>query len=336
MAPFLIPTHHLGPKAEPERKYRFMEQVRRALVEHRYSRRTVAAYADWIRRFILFHGRRHPRDLDAEDVKAFLSDLAVRQGVAASTQNQAVAALMFLYDKVLLRAFRPLPDMARARVSRRLPVVLTVEEVRQVLRRLSDPERLVVSLLFGSGLRIQECVSLRIKDVDTERREIVVRRGKGDKDRRVPLADSALPDVARARRIAHEIWNRDRRSNVRTTNVSEAFLRKSPEADAEWSWFYLFPAARTFVDERGTRRRDHLHQSQVQRAVPIAARNAGIAKRVTCHAFRHSFATHLLESGADIRTIQELLGHASLQTTMIYTHVLNRGALGVRSPADKL
>jgi len=313
-----------------------MEKVRRALAEHRYSRRTCAAYADWIRRYIIFHGRRHPRDLDAEDVKGFLSDLAVRRRVAASTQNQALAALLFLYNRVLHRPLRPLPDMVRARVTRRLPVVLTAEEVRQVLRRLTDPERLVVSLLYGSGLRIQECVSLRIKDVDTERREIIVRGGKGDKDRRVPLAQSALPDVARARRIAREVWEQDRRNKVRTTEIAEAYLRKVPTAAAEWGWYYLFPAARTFVDEGGGRRRHHLHASQVQRVVPAAAKNAGIAKRVSCHAFRHSFATHLLESGTDIRTIQELLGHTNLRTTMIYTHVLNRGALGVRSPADAL
>jgi integron integrase len=336
MSPPLIPRNQLGRAPEPERKWRFMERVRRALAEQRYSRRTCAAYADWIRRYIVFHGRKHPRDLDTEDVKAFLSSLAVERRVAASTQNQALAALIFLYGKVVCRPLGRMPDMARARITRRLPVVLTPDEVRQVLRRLSDPERLVVSLLYGSGLRIEECVSLRIKDVDTDRREIVVRAGKGDKDRRVPLAESALPDVARARRIAREIWTQDRRTNVRTTNVGEAFLRKAPGADADWGWYYLFPATRTFVDANGARRRHHLHASQVQRAVPDAARNAGIAKRVTCHAFRHSFATHLLESGTDIRTIQELLGHASLRTTMIYTHVLNRGGLGVRSPADAL
>lgn len=336
MAAFLIPANQLGPKPEPERKFRFMEKVRQALMEHRYSRRTCAAYADWIRRYIIFHGRRHPIDLDAEDAKAFLSDLAVRLRVAASTQNQAFAALLFLYGKVLLKPLRPMPDMARARITRRLPVVLTPEEVRQVLRRLTDPERLVVALLYGSGLRIQECVSLRIKDVDTDRREIIVRAGKGDKDRRVPLAESAIPDVARARRIAREIWQRDRRSGIRTTGIGEALLRKIPSADTDWYWFYLFPATRTVIDDAGKRRRHHLHASQVQRVLPEVARAAGLTKRVTCHAFRHSFATHLLESGTDIRTIQELLGHASLKTTMMYTHVLNRGALGVRSPADSL
>lgn len=336
MAAFLIPRNQLGGAPEPERKYRFMEKVRRILLEHRYSPRTCSAYADWIRRYIVFHGRRHPIDLDMDDARAFLSDLATNKRVSASTQNQALAALLFLYDKVLRRPLPRMPDMVRARVARRLPVVLTPEEVRQILRRMTDPERLVVSLLYGSGLRIEECVSLRIKDIDMDRREIVVRRAKGDKDRRAPLAEASLKDIARAQRIAREVWEHDRRSGIRTTNVAESFLRKSPTTDTAWGWFYLFPAARTFADDEGVRRRHHLHASQVQRMVPEVARAAGIAKRVTCHAFRHSFATHLLESGTDIRTIQELLGHASLQTTMIYTHVLNRGALGVRSPADAL
>jgi site-specific recombinase XerD len=190
MSPPLIPTSHLGARAEPERKFRFMEQVRRVLAEERYSRRTQKAYANWIRRYILFSGRRHPRDLDAEDVKAFLSDLAVRQRVSASTQNQALAAMLFLYDRVLRRRLAPMTGMTRARVTRRIPVVLTPSEVRSVLAQLRDPERLVISLLYGSGMRILECVSLRVKDIDCERREITIRGGKGDKDRRVPLAAS--------------------------------------------------------------------------------------------------------------------------------------------------
>jgi site-specific recombinase XerD len=194
----------------------------------------------------------------------------------------------------------------------------------------------VVSLLYGSGLRINECVSLRIKDIDCERREIVVRGGKGDRDRRVPLAASAIPHVQRAMRFAYALWKRDIEAGVAVTGMSDALTRKMPLAESAWSWYYLFPASRTFREAEGVVRRHHLHASLVQREVPAAARAAGIAKRVTCHAFRHSFATHLLESGTDIRTIQELLGHTTLQTTMIYTHVLNRGALGVRSPAEAL
>lgn len=332
----LIPESHLTSSAEPARRYRFMEKVRRVLVERRYSPRTQKAYANWVLRYIKFHGRRNPVDLDVEDVKAFLSDLAVRQRVSASTQNQAQAALIFLYGLVVGRPLVRVTDFARARVTRRVPVVLTPAEVRAVLQRLEDPERLVVSLLYGSGLRIAECVALRVKDVDCERREITVRGGKGDKDRRVPMAASAIADVQRALRIGREIWRRDRAGSVRTTGLSPGLMRKIPRADAEWIWYYVFPATRTLIDGEGVVRRHHLHPTQVQRALPAIARAAGITKRVTCHVFRHSFATHLLESGTDIRTIQELLGHTSLKATMIYTHVLNRGGLGVRSPADAL
>lgn len=321
---------------DPQRKYRLMERVRRAMAEHRFSPRTCRAYAQWVKRYVVFHRYRHPADLDAEDVRRFLSDLAVRRRVSAGTQNQAMAALVFLYGKVLRQPLAPLSGITRARVSRRVPVVLTPTEIRAVLGRLRNPERLVVALLYGSGLRVHECVSLRVKDVDCDRREIVVRAGKGDKDRRVPLAESAIPDVERALRRCRELWSRDRRSHVHTTGIPESLLRKLPGSDTSWSWFYVFPATRTFMDAARVTRRHHLHPSVVQRAVRDTALSSGIAKRVTCHAFRHSFATHLLENGTDIRTIQELLGHSSLRTTMIYTHVLNRGALGVRSPGDLL
>ncbi|MEO8576748.1 MAG: integron integrase [Gemmatimonadales bacterium] len=285
---------------------------------------------------MLFSGRRHPRDLDEGDVRGFLSDLAAIQRVSASTQKQASAAINFLYSGVLQRPLGPLGDLAPARITKRLPVVLTPIEIRSILERLPQPDRLVVSLLYGSGLRIVECVSLRIKDVDIERREITVRAGKGGKDRRVPLAESALVDVRRAIRASEKVWLNDRRRGVRTTGIDDALARKLPAAEGEWAWFYLFAATRTFVDPGGIRRRHHLHETQVQRAVKNAGLDARIGKRVSCHAFRHSFATHLLESGADIRTIQELLGHSDVRTTMIYTHVLNRGGLGVTSPADRL
>jgi integron integrase len=332
----LIPSSHLGKTPEPERKYRLMERVRRVLAEDRLSLRTRQAYVEWIRRYILFHGRRHPIDLDGADVSAFLSDLATNRRVSASTQNQAYAALHFLYARVLRRPLMPLTGVARARVTRRVPVVLTQREVREVLARLRNPARLVVAILYGSGLRINECVALRVKDVDLERREIVVRGGKGDKDRRVPLAESAVAEVERALRAAHTRWREDTRAGVRVTGLSEGLRRKIPAAESSWPWYFVFPATRTFADGERVVRRHHLHASLIQRMVPAAARDAGIAKRVTCHVFRHSFATHLLESGTDIRTIQELLGHRTLQTTMIYTHVLNRGGLGVRSPADAL
>lgn len=313
-----------------------METVRRVLRERRYSARTEEAYIAWIRRYILYNGRRHPADLDVEDVRAFLSDLAVRQRVSASTQNQALAALQFLYTSVVRRPLSSVGNIAPAKVSRRVPVVLSQNEVRLILNRLREPERLCVALMYGSGLRVLECMSLRVKDVDVERCEITVRSGKGDKDRRTPLAASIVEDVKRARRDSYRRWRADDRAGVRTTGISPALTRKFPNAEREWGWQYLIPATRTFIDADGVRRRHHLHVTVVQRAVKRAAAEATLSKSVSCHAFRHSFATHLLESGADIRTIQELLGHSDLRTTMIYTHVLGRGALGVRSPADLL
>lgn len=332
----LVPLQHLDGPSEPERKYRLMEIVRRVLREMRYSRRTEEAYVAWIIRYIKFHGRRHPQDLDGVDVAAFLSDLAVRQQVSASTQNQAAAALKFLYVSVLRRPLDTLSDIVPASRPKRLPVVLSISEIRSILGLLREPDRLVVSLLYGSGLRVLECVSLRVKDIDMERREITVRGGKGDKDRRAPLAQSVLPDLRRQLRKAYRVWSDGRRSKVRGTGISGALARKLPNADREWPWFYLFPASRTFVDASSALRRHHLHATHVQRAVREASIAARIGKRVSCHSFRHSFATHLLESGSEIRTIQELLGHGDVRTTMVYTHVLNRGSLGVRSPADQL
>jgi integron integrase len=336
MARRLITLSHLGPQPEPERRYRLMEQVRFAMRAKRFSVRTQEAYSSWIRRYIVFHGRRHPSDLDEADVARFLSDLVVKHRVSASTQNQALAALIFLYGSVLRRPLNRAIDVVPANRPKRLPVVLSPAEVRSILERLREPDRLAVSLLYGSGLRILECVSLRVKDVDLDRREITVCAGKGGKDRRTPLAASSIEDVKRALRSSHRRWKDDRRRRIRVTGIDGALSRKLPNADGDWSWYYLFPATRAFVDPAGIRRRHHLHETQVQRAVRAASREARVRKRVTCHSFRHSFATHLLESGADIRTIQELLGHADVRTTMVYTHVLNRGGLGVRSPADQL
>ena len=331
-----IPMSHLDGPPDPERRLRFLEIVRRSMQEHRLAKRTIDAYISWIRRYIKFHGRRHPKDLDSEDVSAFLSDLAVTQRVSASTQNQALAAMTFLYTKVLRRPLARMPNLRPAATRKRQPTVLSENEIRAVLDRLREPDRLVVSLLYGSGLRILECVSLRVKDIDLDRHEITVRGGKGDKDRRVPLARSAVVDVRRQLRESYARWRVDCRRDVRVTGVEGALARKLPNADREWPWYYVFPATRTLIDESGVVRRHHLHETQVQRAVPEAAREAKLGKRVTCHSFRHSFATHLLESGSDVRTIQELLGHSDLRTTSKYMHVLNRGGLGVRSPADRL
>lgn len=334
--PLRIPLSHLTAQPDPSQRFRLMEVVRRKLRERRYSRRTEEAYVYWIRRYVVHHDRRHPRDLGETDVTGFLSMLAVTDNVAASTQSQALAALKFLYDRVLDRPLGPLDAPAPTRRGKRVPVVLSQRELRAIMAALPEPARLCASLMYGGGLRVLECVSLRVKDVDLDRREIVVRGGKGDKDRRTPLAEACLAPLKRALDASRLRFRKDERAGVRTTGISPALLRKYPNADAEWRWSYIFGAARTLCDRDGVRRRHHYHESALQRSVANAVRAAGITKRATCHSLRHSFATHLLEGGADIRTVQTLLGHTDIRTTMIYTHVLNRGGLGVRSPADLL
>ncbi|MDB4884270.1 MAG: integrase [Gemmatimonadetes bacterium] len=313
-----------------------MEIVRRSLRERRYSERTQEAYLFWIRRYIIANGRRHPADLSEADVRTFLSALAVDEQVATSTQNQALAALVFLYSRVIRRPLARIDGIEPARRSRHLPVVLTLDELRAIMRHLEEPYRLCVALMYGSGLRLMECLCLRAKDVDLERHEIVVRDGKGGKDRRTPLARSCVMPVRRLLEDERGRFARDRRDRVGTTGLGEALRRKYPDVELDWRWQYLFAASRTFVTPDGARARHHLHESALQRAFGTAVRASGIAKRATCHSLRHSFATHLLESGSDIRTVQELLGHSDVRTTMIYTHVLNKGGLGVRSPADDL
>ena len=332
----LIPVAHLDAVPNATRALRFMEVVRRRLREARYSPRTCEAYIYWIRRFVRFHGRRHPKDLAEDDVRAFLSALAVEHAVAASTQNQALSALVFLYRRVLQRPLARVEGIALAKRPPRLPVVLSENEVRALLERLDDPARLCCTLMYGAGLRVSECMSLRLKDVDLDRSEITVRGGKGDKDRRAPLPEMCRHALLEQMGRARTVHRADAAHDVRTTGLTMSLQRKYPNADRDIPWQYVFPAVRTFTDSGGLRRRHHLHETAVQRAVRNAAAAAGLLKRVTCHSFRHSFATHLLESGADIRTVQELLGHDDVRTTMQYTHVLNRGALGVRSPADRL
>jgi integron integrase len=332
----LIPASHLAREPHPEHRLRLLELVRHALRSRRYSPRTEQAYVYWIRKFVVHHGRRHPRDMGAEEVGQFLSHLAVAERVAASTQNQALAALLFLYDTVLANPLDRIEEIAPARRSRYIPEVLSPPELRAVMASLREPYRLCVALMYGGGLRLCECTSLRVKDIDIDRREILVRAGKGGKDRRTPLANSCVPAIQAW--LAHQRprYASDARAGIRATGLSAALERKYPSASSEWRWRYLFPATRTFVDPDMVGRRHHLHESAVQRAVRDAVRVAQIGKRVSCHTFRHSFATHLLESGADIRTVQELLGHTDVRTTMIYTHVLNKGGLGVVSPADRL
>ena len=313
-----------------------MEIVRRRLRERRYSARTETAYVFWIRRFVVENGRRHPSDLGEADVARFLSALALEDQVASSTQNQALAALVFLYAHVVGRPLARVEGIAPATRPRRLPVVLSQREIRGILRHLEQPYRLCVELMYGSGLRVSECARLRVKDVDLDRRELVVREGKGGKDRRTPLAASAVRPLSEQIERQRRRFAADARAGVGTTGLSEALLRKFPNVDRDWRWQYVFAASRTFRTPDGRRWRHHLHETALQRAMRAAVRASGISKRATCHSLRHSFATHLLEAGADIRTVQELLGHADVQTTMQYTHVLNRGGLGVRSPADAL
>ncbi len=332
----LIPLSHLSAAPDPDRRYRLMEVVRRTLRERRYRRRTEEAYVQWIRRYIVFHGRQHPRDMNEEHVRRFLSALVLEQQLSASTQNQALAALKFLYDAVLARPLPPIEGIQPGRRSRYVPVVLSEAEIRRLLDHVAGPERVCAMLMYGSGLRLLECLRLRVKDIDFDRLEIVVRDGKGGKDRRTPLAEVCVPDLRLELKRRQQQFREDRRREICTTEVTEALRRKLPALDSDWRWQYVFAARRTFVDAGGRRCRHHLHESVVQRAVSSAVSAAGLTKRATCHSLRHSFATHLLERGADIRTVQTLLGHTDLKTTMIYTHVLNRGGLGVRSPADRL
>jgi integron integrase len=317
---------------------RLLDRVRLEARRRRLSPRTEEAYAGWVRRFVLFHGKRHPEQLDAEAVTAFLTDLAVTRKVSATTQNQALGALLFLYRHVLGRELEGLGSAVRAsKAPRHLPVVLSRAEVRDVLAQLDGAYRLVGTLLYGSGLRLLEALRLRVKDVDFARHQVVVRRGKGAQDRATTLPQRIEPELHRHLEQVHWLHQRDLADGLDGAALPGALERKLPTASREWAWQWVFPATRTYTDrDTGRRYRHHLHETAVQRAVKQAADAARIPKRVTCHTFRHSFATHLLEDGTDIRTVQELLGHRELRTTMVYTHVLDRGPLGVRSPADRL
>jgi integron integrase len=317
---------------------RLLDRVRAAIRTRHYSRRTEEAYVGWIRRYILHYHKKHPAAMGADEVNAFLTHLAVAGNVSASTQAQALSALVFLYRQVLDDPLPWLDDIVRATRPRRLPVVLSRDEVSALLGQLQGTPRLVASVLYGGGLRLLEALRLRVKDIDFAANLLVVREGKGDKDRRTMLPESLRAalhaQVAEVRRLhrgdiaqgAGEAW------------LPDALSRKYPGAGRELAWQYVFPASRIAIDPRGgVQRRHHLDESAVQRSVKAAVGAAGIQKHAGCHTLRHSFATHLLEDGYDIRTIQELLGHADVKTTMIYTHVLQRtGGRGVRSPMDTL
>ena len=317
----------------PERK--LLDQVRDVARLRHLSLRTEQAYIAWIKRYIFFHQKRHPRELAADDVRTFLTHLAVDEKVAASTQNQAFHALLFLYRQVLKLELSNIDGVERAQISRNLPVVFTKQEAQAVIAHLKGENKLIASLLYGSGLRIMEAVRLRVKDIDFARHEITIRDGKGEKDRLTMLPQSLGPGLQVQIEAVKQLHDHDLERGCGEVYLPYALDRKYPNAARDFIWQYLFPADKFSLDPRsGKTRRHHASEQNVQRAVKTALRKAGLRKNGTCHAFRHSFATHLLENGYDIRTVQELLGHKDVRTTMIYTHVLNQGGRGVRSPLD--
>ncbi len=315
---------------------KLLDRVRIACRARHYSPRTADAYHDWAERYIRFHKIRHPNTMAEPEVNAFLTHLAVDRDLAPSSQNQAMAALLFLYAAVLEKPLNQL-TVVRATRTRRLPVVLNRQEVRVLLANLEGTSRLVGVLLYGTGLRVCECLELRVRDIDTVRNEVLVRQGKGDKDRVVPLPVCAKSDLISHLGEVRERHTLDLGADLGRVPLPNALARKYPGIDREWGWQWVFPATSHYTDAKtNVRHRYHLHESVIQKAFRTAAVVAGIAKHATPHTMRHAFATHLLEDGADIRTVQELLGHNNVETTMIYTHVLNRGGRGVQSPADRL
>jgi len=324
-----MPSQHQSPK--------LLEQVCEAIRTRHYSIRTEDTYLRWIKRFILFHGKRHPREMGGREIQEFLSYLAVEGRVAASTQSQALSAIVFLYQQVLKQTIGSIDDVVHAKQPHRIPVVLTQDEVRAVLAHLSGTTWIMATLLYGAGLRLLECLRLRVKDVDFTYNHIVVRDGKGRKDRVTMLPQQVKVPLQRHLHDVQQLHGQDVQAGAGHVYLPYALERKYPNASRERVWQYVFPAAQPSRDPRtGIIRRHHVHKLVLQRAVHTAVRKAAIPKAASCHTLRHSFATHLREAGYDIRTVQELLGHKDVSTTMIYTHVLNRGGRGVKSPADLL
>jgi len=316
---------------------RLLERMRQVLRRIHYSYRTEKTYRYWVRYFILWSGKRHPRDMGAAEVTAFLNYLAGERGVAAATQNQALSALLFLYGRVLEIKLPWLDDLVRAKRPVRLPVVLSQPEVEGLLGQMEGMTALMAALLYGCGLRLRECLRLRVKDVDFVYRQIIVREGKGNKDRVTMLPENLLEQLQRHLGRVKRLHERDLKEDYGEVELPHALARKYPRAGYEWAWQFVFPSKNRSADPRsGVIRRHHLYPQTLARAVKRAARSTGIAKHVSCHTLRHSFATHLLQAGYDIRTVQELLGHSDVSTTMIYTHVLNKGGRGVVSPLDRL
>jgi integron integrase len=326
----------VNPPAIPP-KPKLLDEVRQAIRRRHYSDRTEKAYVHWIKRYIFFHNKRHPQEMAEAEIARFLSSLATAGRVSASTQNQAFNALLFLYDAVLNKKIGLIDGVVRAKRPQRLPVVLTKDEVKKVIDHINGVPRLMAILLYGAGLRLMECCRLRVKDIDFSRNEIVVRSGKGNKDRHTMLPSAVRESLIQHLRGAKLQHEDDLKKGLGRVSLPNALDRKYPNAGKEWGWQWVFPATSHYTDEvTGEKRRHHLHESVLQRAFKEARIKAGVFKPAGCHTLRHSFATHLLENGYDIRTVQELLGHNDVSTTMIYTHVLNRGGKGVRSPADGL
>lgn len=326
-----------SPEPPPSPSGTILDRVRNLLRAKHYSPRTSDAYVGWISRFIAQHCGRAPEELGEEEIGRFLSRLAIEENVSASTQNQALNALLFLYNQTLGRKIGTLEDVVRAKKPERLPVVLTRDEVRRIIGTMSGAPRLMAMLMYGAGLRLMECCTLRVKDLDFERNQVVIRAGKGGKDRY-----TMLPGATKAPLLTHleevrRLHAEDLKNGLGRVAMPGALDRKYPNAGLEWGWQWVFPATSHYVDrDNGQRRRHHLHETVAQKAFKDARLKSGVTKPAGCHTLRHSFATHLLEDGYDIRTIQELLGHKDVSTTMIYTHVLNRGGSGVRSPADRM
>ena len=316
---------------------KLLDQVRDELRVRHYSLRTEESYISWIRRFILFHNKQHPVEMGEKEIKEYLTNLAVEGKVASSTQNQALCAIIFLYKEVLKSKIGNLEDTIWAKKPKKLPVVYTRDEVKAVLKNLKGTEWIVCNILYGAGLRLIECLRLRTQDIDFKYNQIIIRSGKGDKDR-VTILPVIVKEILKARlNDVKKQHLKDLEKGYGNVYMPYALEKKYPNASKEFGWQYLFPSENLSTDPiSGIIRRHHLDESPIQKAVKLANKKAGIIKNAGCHTLRHSFATHLLEAGTDIRTIQELLGHESLNTTMIYTHVINKGAFGVRSPVDTL
>lgn len=330
-------TTRIVKKYLPAKKSKLLDQVRSALRIRHYSYRTEEAYIHWIKRYIFFHNKRHPMEMEEMEISEFLSHLAEKENVSASTQNQALCEIVFLYKHVLKKELNDLGEIHWSKKPRRLPVVFTVTEAKAVLEKLDGTNWLMAMLLYGAGLRLTECLRLRVKDIDFEYRQLTVRRGKGNKDRVTLLPEKLIEPLNKQIEYVKKLHEYDLKTGYDSVYLPYALERKYPHAGRDLGWKFLFPAAQVSTDPRsGVRRRHHIHKSVLQRAVKKAIRTAGITKPAGCHTFRHSFATRLLENGYDIRTIQELMRQQSIQTTMIYTHVIHKGGLGVQSTADEI